>query len=523
MFNKLKRINLDIIIVFLFSLHILFFFYFFSRGGYFDYQIPVEAREYASTSSILSFLNSKNPFAVENFPLSINAYSALHPFIISKFLDFFKIQDFEKVILFSRSVSLFVFFAFIIYFFIKFKKKVKLDLILYLTIFFIISISTKISLGTWGNGIGFVLYSLSLLKVLGKNSKKNYFISSVCIILSMHFKFYFILGFLFILMRYYNNIFQRNYISLNFLIIIIAVAIFYLHYHFFPSFYFVSILNQINITEFKDFEIIEFIFSKKFYSEIFFILKNYFYLLIFFSYSIFLSIKQKSLPNKKLLIDTIFLSIFLYLLIFKLWPNMGNHGTYTNNLLIPFIISYIINNPVKYKKIHINLFFLLVLIFPLTTPIFNFNYPGSLNKEEKLTNFSSKKIIGKEFSNSQNVYIDHFIKNLNFDKKIDGSYYFNGNTLHITEASILSYENNLIKKIFNLDDLYSNYKENKAVAFQEISKNYSTIICVFICFNSSLGYDFELFNYKQYKLEEKVKITNIFGQSYNVKVYKNKK
>ena len=87
MLNKFKTINLNIIItLFLFS-HILIFFYLFINGGYFDHQIPVEAREYASTSSILSYLNEINPFAVENFPLSINAYSALHPFIISKILE----------------------------------------------------------------------------------------------------------------------------------------------------------------------------------------------------------------------------------------------------------------------------------------------------------------------------------------------------------------------------------------------------------------------------------------------------
>ena len=49
MFNKFKTINLNIIItLFLFS-NFLIFFYLFFNGGYFDYQIPVEAREYAST------------------------------------------------------------------------------------------------------------------------------------------------------------------------------------------------------------------------------------------------------------------------------------------------------------------------------------------------------------------------------------------------------------------------------------------------------------------------------------------
>ena len=94
------------------------FFYFFINGGYFDHQLPVEAREYASTSSILSYLNDRNPFAVENFPISINAYSALHPFVISKILEFFDIQDFKGIVIVSRLISFAALCIFLIYIFI---------------------------------------------------------------------------------------------------------------------------------------------------------------------------------------------------------------------------------------------------------------------------------------------------------------------------------------------------------------------------------------------------------------------
>ncbi len=521
MLNKIKKVNLDILIPLSLFLHILFFFYLFINGGYFDFQLPVEVREYASTSSILSFLNNKNPFAIENFPIAINAYSALHPFIVGKVLEFFNIQEFKNIVLIARFISLSVFCIFIIYFFINFyKKKIELSLILFLIIFFIISVFSKISLGTWGNGIGLVLYSISILKVLDKSSRINYLTSSIFLILSIHFKFYFILGFLFILMRYYNKILKKDYIYSNIIIIFISIFIFYIHYIYFPSFYFVSILNQINLTEFKEFEFLTFIFSKKLYSELFFAFKNYFYLFILFFYSIFLSFKQDKLQKKRFLIDTVFFFIFMYFLMFKLWPNTGNHGTYTNNLLIPFIIAYIINNQVKYRKLYLNIFIIIVLIVPLTTPIFNFNHPGTLTKNEQSLNILSKKKIIDELSTNQNIYIDHFIKNLDYTNTIDEILYFNGNTLHITENSILSYQNSFIQKIFKLEDLYYYYKKNKHIALDEINKNYSGSICVFVCFNSSLGYDFDVFNYKKYELEEKVEIINIFGQSYKVNIFR---
>lgn len=122
MLNKIKNLKLEIIIFTCLFLHIIFFFYFFLKGGYFDYEIPVEAREYASTSSILSFLNNQNPYAVENFPLSINAYSALYPYSLSKLFEFFNILDFKLIVLFSRSITLFLVSIFIVYFFIHCKK-----------------------------------------------------------------------------------------------------------------------------------------------------------------------------------------------------------------------------------------------------------------------------------------------------------------------------------------------------------------------------------------------------------------
>ncbi len=522
MLNKIKNLKLEIIIFTCLFLHILFFFYFFLKGGYFDYQIPVEAREYASTSSILSFLNNKNPYAVENFPLSINAYSALYPYSLSKIFEFFNILDFKLIVLFSRSISLFFVSIFIIYFFIHCKKKsLENNLILFLIIFFIISVSIKISLGTWGNSIGLLLYFIALLKIFENNSKKNYLISSICIILSVHFKFYFILGVIFLLMRFYNKIFKKNYFKLNILILIFALFIFSIHYIYFPSFYFVSILNQINLTQFKEFDLLSFLFSKKLYSEIYFFLKNYFYLLVLFWYFIFLNIKQKKISKKKITIDLFFFLIFLYILIFKLWPNLGNYGTYSNNLLIPLIIAYIINIKVDYKKTYLNLLIIVTLIFPLSTQIFNFTYPGVLTEKDKLINSLSKKKINDILVKNPNTYTDHLVQNFNHKEGINKLLYFNGNSLHITEKSILSYQNNLVKKIFKLDDLHFYYKENKTKALEEINKNYPKIICAFICFNSSLGYDFKIPSQNLYVLSERIDIKNIFGQAYKINIFEN--
>ena len=67
-----------------------------------------------------------------------------------------------------------------------------------------------------------------------------------------------------------------------------------------------------------------------------------------------------------------------------------------------------------------------------------------------------------------------------------------------------------MKKIFKLDDLHFYYKENMTNALEEINKDYPKIICAFICFNSSLGYDFKIPSQNVYVLNEKIDIKNIF-------------
>ena len=120
-----------------------------------------------------------------------------------------------------------------------------------------------------------------------------------------------------------------------------------------------------------------------------------------------------------------------------------------------------------------------------------------------------------------NTYTDHLVQNFNHKEGINKLVYFNGNTLHITEKSILSYQNNLVKKIFKLDDLHFYYKENTTKAVEEINKNYSKIICAFICFNSSLGYDFNIPSQNLYVLNEIIDIKNIFGQAYKINIFEN--
>ena len=76
--------------------------------------------------------------------------------------------------------------------------------------------------------------------------------------------------------------------------------------------------------------------------------------------------------------------------------------------------------------------------------------------------------------------------------------------------------------MFKLDDLSHYYKKNINKALDEINKNYSKLICTFICFNSSLGYDFDIISNKEYELKEKVEIKNIFGQVYKVNIFNKK-
>ncbi len=76
--------------------------------------------------------------------------------------------------------------------------------------------------------------------------------------------------------------------------------------------------------------------------------------------------------------------------------------------------------------------------------------------------------------------------------------------------------------MFKLDDLSHYYKKNRNKALDEINKSYSNLICVFICFNSSLGYDFDIISNKEYELKEKVEIKNIFGQAYKVNIFNKK-
>lgn len=516
---KYLKKNLNKILSFILLSHIIIFFFFFVNGGYFDYQVPIEAREYASITSTLSFINNDNPFSVVNFPIGINAYSALYPLFISFLAKIFFIDDYKNVILVSRFFSLFAWMMFILYFFYFFKKK-KLEtyIILYFILFFIILSFTKISFGAWGNGIGLIFYTIGLLKAFDSQSKMNYIISSIFMTLSVFFKFYFILGFIFIFGKYYNCFYKKDYIFYTFLILTFIFSLAQLHLYFFPSYFFVSILNQINITNFENFQVFDFLLSKKFFAEIYFIIKNYIYLIILFLGNLFFIYKNnKHFFNVKLIL---FIS-FLFILIFKLWPNEGNFGTYSNNLLIPIIIIFLASSKNFLYGKKIKFLILFSVIIPLSTPILNFIYPAVLNEDEKLINHQSKEKILKHISNNNTYYIDHYLGNFSNQKIDQVNYnYFNGNTLHITENSILSFKNKIVKKIFKLEDLIVYYKKNKQVALSEINKEYSIIICTFICVNNHIGYDFLIKNDNNYVLEEKVLINNIFNQSYMVSIYK---
>jgi hypothetical protein len=106
----LEEKKISIFVTSVFVTYIFLFLFFFLRGGYLDPMLPLEAREYASTSSILAFINNQNPFSFERFPISVNAYSALWPFVLGNICKIFKIHDVHQVIIFSRLVSLIIFF-----------------------------------------------------------------------------------------------------------------------------------------------------------------------------------------------------------------------------------------------------------------------------------------------------------------------------------------------------------------------------------------------------------------------------
>jgi hypothetical protein len=516
--KKLHRLITIILLTYL-SL----FFYNFIIGGYFVTTIPIEAREFATLSSILKFKNNENPFSFENFPRDINAYSAIWPYFISQFLNFFDINSVSNIILSIRSFSFLLMILSSIYLAaVSLKKKNDYNVIFILIIFFLISFTSKISIGIWSNGLGLLFYFFGIYLSFRTHSKKNFFLSSFFIIIAMHLKFYFILGFIIILSNYIFLIFKKEYFKINLLLGLIFFLIILGHYYFFPTYYYISIWNQISLTGFEEFNFYSFLFSKKLYSEIFFFLKNYFYLIIFFFIAIYFSHKNKKLLFKKNIIKLLFILFFLFIIVFKLWPNHGNFGTYTNNLIVPLLIAFMFSLEIKLNIKYLNYFIVIIILFPLSTPIFNFDYPGTLKDEYKIKNKNSINLINDYIKNNSNIYIDHYLGNVGGSENINK--FFNGNTEHIRIDSVKNINNIFIKKFLSTEKLEKNFKKNYRFAELEISKNYDLIICTFICPNEPMDVFLSeysnLLNNNDYNLKDQVKVNNIFGQSYNIKIYK---
>ena len=100
--NKNFPIFIGIILLF----YLFTNFYFFLIGGYFNADLPVEVREFATISSILYFKEGNNPFSLESFPLFINAYSAIWPFLISKVLILLDINNISVIIILKHNKNI---------------------------------------------------------------------------------------------------------------------------------------------------------------------------------------------------------------------------------------------------------------------------------------------------------------------------------------------------------------------------------------------------------------------------------
>ena len=183
---------------------------------------------------------------------------------------------------------------------VSLKSKSDYNIVFFLIIFFLISFTSKISIGIWSNGLGLLFYFFGIYLSFRTHSKKNFFLSSFFIIIAMHLKFYFILGFIIILSNYIFLIFKKEYFKINLWLTLIFFLVILGHYYFFPTYYYISLWNQISITRFEEFNFYSFLFSRKLYSEIFFFLKNYFYLIIFFIIVIYFSHKKKNYFLKKI-------------------------------------------------------------------------------------------------------------------------------------------------------------------------------------------------------------------------------
>jgi hypothetical protein len=520
-----KNFSIFIGIILLFYLFTNFFF--FLIGGYFNADLPVEVREFATISSILYFKEGNNPFSLESFPLFINAYSAIWPFLISKVLILLDIKNISVIIIFSRSFTFIFAILTLIFFYYNYKKKIPFNLIIFLSTFFFISITEKISLGAWSLGLGVSLYFLATLLCLQSKNRKYYVISSILIILSAHLKFYFFLGFFIILSNYYKNILTKDYLISNFVIATFLILIIILHLLFFPSYYYIAIWSQIWSTKLIEYKFFDFIISRKFFSELLYFLKIYIYLLILFVYLFFKDFNRIFFKVNFLKIS--FILIPLLFLIFKLWYNWGNFGMYTNNLLIPLLISLIANKEfshtyIKKFKYFFNRFIIVLIFFPLYTPIYNYSFTGSIEYNKYLEIKKNINFIKKFYlkNNKENFYFDFtniFISNSNHQL------FFNGNSEFMNAQSIKDMNNTFLKKIMKSENIYDSYVKNYEIGLKEIKIKYNYIICSYICFDKAsyhyISGDFigvkSNFNYNQIKI---FKFTNISGQTYDVRILK---
>jgi hypothetical protein len=126
-------------------------------------------------------------------------------------------------------------------------------------------------------------------------------------------------------------------------------------------------------------------------------------------------------------------------------------------------------------------------------------------------------------NNNDNVYFDHYLGSLSNDK-IGKILYFNGNTDHIFTSSINNFTNYLIINFFQTDRIYNNYKKNYQIGIKEINHKYDFLICTFVCFNfPDSNYNSDFFGiYSKYSYKEiiSLRVINLFGQEYFVKIMK---
>lgn len=451
-------------------------------NNYFSPYFFTDIHENAWINTTIAFSKNINPLKIENASEFANLYSTVWPLIVSKFsfLVDLKISSIKQL-MHVINLILFIIFCILITYFIE--KKNKANVVLILVTFYLI-FTQRNNLGSSSHTIGMFFYIFGIFISYFKKGNLYLFTSLILISIATLFKQYFFLGLIIVIIpNLYKLDKEKIFYLLAWVIISIFIYLFlFINYELYFDIHYNYYLNYSKYLEFTPYRII---------FETGYIFKYFPFLIILFYYSL-LNFDFGNEYKKKFLITSI---LVIFFIILKMWTNLGNFGTYSQHLILPIMLIYIVEyinktNNLKFLRL-INIFIVFSILINHHNE-FGFISKTKIEKNRNLF-IEINKIV--EEQNNKEFFLDKGLRLI--DEEIDINNYDPGHKLQI-ENYINSRKNGYLKrsvieefflKKINKNQIDESYKFEEEIFFNEINNfnKFNFAICS-ICPQSIKGY-----------------------------------